>query len=83
MSLLFLLPQIQVISFVTEQNWDSLEVFDGGDNTDTMLGSFSGGLNSVHYINTHRHRNHACIALKVPLSLSSDPQFVLVFLLNK
>uniref|UniRef100_A0A8C2E6P3 CUB and Sushi multiple domains 2 n=1 Tax=Cyprinus carpio TaxID=7962 RepID=A0A8C2E6P3_CYPCA len=34
--------QIQVISFVTEQNWDSLEVFDGGDNTDTMLGSFSG-----------------------------------------
>ncbi|MEQ2286709.1 CUB and sushi domain-containing protein 2, partial [Ameca splendens] len=34
--------QIQVISFVTEQNWDSLEVFDGGDNTDTLLGSFSG-----------------------------------------
>uniref|UniRef100_A0AAY4DQL8 CUB and Sushi multiple domains 2 n=1 Tax=Denticeps clupeoides TaxID=299321 RepID=A0AAY4DQL8_9TELE len=34
--------QIQVISFVTEQNWDSLEVFDGGDNTDPMLGSFSG-----------------------------------------
>uniref|UniRef100_A0AAR2L905 CUB and Sushi multiple domains 2 n=1 Tax=Pygocentrus nattereri TaxID=42514 RepID=A0AAR2L905_PYGNA len=34
--------QIQVISFVTEQNWDSLEVFDGGDNTDTMMGSFSG-----------------------------------------
>ncbi|XP_031645143.1 LOW QUALITY PROTEIN: CUB and sushi domain-containing protein 1 [Oncorhynchus kisutch] len=33
--------QIQVISFVTEQNWDSLEVFDGGDNSDTMLGSFS------------------------------------------
>lgn len=27
---------------MTEQNWDSLEVFDGGDNTDTMLGSFSG-----------------------------------------
>nr|XP_048681763.1 CUB and sushi domain-containing protein 2 isoform X3 [Caretta caretta] len=34
--------QIQVVSFVTEQNWDSLEVFDGGDNTVTMLGSFSG-----------------------------------------
>uniref|UniRef100_A0A8C6GEG7 CUB and Sushi multiple domains 2 n=1 Tax=Mus spicilegus TaxID=10103 RepID=A0A8C6GEG7_MUSSI len=34
--------QIQVISFVTEQNWDSLEVFDGADNTVTMLGSFSG-----------------------------------------
>lgn len=38
----FVFSQIQVISFVTEQNWDSLEVFDGGDNTDTMLGSFSG-----------------------------------------
>lgn len=39
----FPLPsQIQVISFVTEQNWDSLEVFDGADNTVTMLGSFSG-----------------------------------------
>ncbi|KAJ6652285.1 hypothetical protein lerEdw1_012753 [Lerista edwardsae] len=36
--------QIQVISFVTEQNWDSLEVFDGGDNTATMLGSFSASL---------------------------------------
>ncbi|XP_043915904.1 CUB and sushi domain-containing protein 1-like [Protopterus annectens] len=34
--------QIQVISFTTEHNWDSLEVFDGGDNTATMLGSFSG-----------------------------------------
>ncbi|PNI20363.1 CSMD2 isoform 5 [Pan troglodytes] len=34
--------QIQVVSFVTEQNWDSLEVFDGADNTVTMLGSFSG-----------------------------------------
>ncbi|OBS75329.1 hypothetical protein A6R68_14126, partial [Neotoma lepida] len=34
--------EIQVISFVTEQNWDSLEVFDGADNTVTMLGSFSG-----------------------------------------
>ncbi|KAG5855860.1 hypothetical protein ANANG_G00001150 [Anguilla anguilla] len=34
--------QIQVRSFVTEHNWDSLEVFDGGDNTDTLLGSFSG-----------------------------------------
>lgn len=67
MSLFFSLLQIQVISFVTEQNWDSLEVFDGGDNTDTMLGSFSGGLNTVHYINTHRHSN---LALKIPLLLS-------------
>uniref|UniRef100_A0AAQ4RB48 CUB and Sushi multiple domains 2 n=1 Tax=Gasterosteus aculeatus aculeatus TaxID=481459 RepID=A0AAQ4RB48_GASAC len=41
-SLLLKSQYIQVISFVTEQNWDSLEVFDGGDNTDTMLGSFSG-----------------------------------------
>lgn len=47
---LYCLWQIQVISFVTEQNWDSLEVFDGGDNTDTMLGSFSGGLLLQHSI---------------------------------
>lgn len=37
-----------MISFVTEQNWDSLEVFDGGDNTDAMLGSFSGRLLLQH-----------------------------------
>lgn len=45
-----MLSQIQVISFVTEQNWDSLEVFDGGDNTDTMLGSFSGIINKCFHL---------------------------------
>ncbi|XP_048082182.1 CUB and sushi domain-containing protein 1 [Ursus arctos] len=34
--------QIQVISFATEQNWDSLEIYDGGDMTAPRLGSFSG-----------------------------------------
>ncbi|XP_051038037.1 CUB and sushi domain-containing protein 1 [Phodopus roborovskii] len=34
--------QIQVISFATEQNWDSLEIHDGGDTTAPRLGSFSG-----------------------------------------
>ncbi|XP_045432188.1 CUB and sushi domain-containing protein 1 isoform X1 [Pipistrellus kuhlii] len=34
--------QIQVISFATEQNWDSLEIYDGGDATAPRLGSFSG-----------------------------------------
>ncbi|XP_036084876.1 CUB and sushi domain-containing protein 1 isoform X1 [Rousettus aegyptiacus] len=34
--------QIQVISFATEQNWDSLEIYDGGDVTAPRLGSFSG-----------------------------------------
>ncbi|MBZ3876498.1 CUB and sushi domain-containing protein 1 [Sciurus carolinensis] len=34
--------QIQVISFATEQNWDSLEIHDGGDVTGPRLGSFSG-----------------------------------------
>ncbi|NP_444401.2 CUB and sushi domain-containing protein 1 precursor [Mus musculus] len=34
--------QIQVISFATEQNWDSLEIHDGGDMTAPRLGSFSG-----------------------------------------
>ncbi|XP_058522650.1 CUB and sushi domain-containing protein 1 [Ochotona princeps] len=34
--------QIQVISFATEQNWDSLEIHDGGDASAPRLGSFSG-----------------------------------------
>ncbi|XP_039595033.1 CUB and sushi domain-containing protein 1-like [Polypterus senegalus] len=34
--------QIQVISFATEHNWDSLEIYDGGDLTAPKLGSFSG-----------------------------------------
>ncbi|XP_066403389.1 CUB and sushi domain-containing protein 1 [Molothrus aeneus] len=34
--------QIQVISFATEHNWDSLEIYDGGDMTAPRLGSFSG-----------------------------------------
>nr|XP_033792232.1 CUB and sushi domain-containing protein 1 [Geotrypetes seraphini] len=34
--------QIQVISFATEHNWDSLEIYDGGDLTAPRLGSFSG-----------------------------------------
>ncbi|TSN48501.1 CUB and sushi domain-containing protein 1 [Bagarius yarrelli] len=34
--------QIQVISFATEHNWDSLEIYDGGDITAPKLGSFSG-----------------------------------------
>ncbi|XP_070454474.1 CUB and sushi domain-containing protein 1 isoform X2 [Equus przewalskii] len=34
--------QIQVLSFATEQNWDSLEIYDGGDMSAPRLGSFSG-----------------------------------------
>lgn len=34
--------QIQVINFATEHNWDSLEIYDGGDMTAPRLGSFSG-----------------------------------------
>ncbi|XP_035256647.1 CUB and sushi domain-containing protein 1a isoform X1 [Anguilla anguilla] len=34
--------QIQVMSFATEHNWDSLEIYDGGDMTTPKLGSFSG-----------------------------------------
>ncbi|KAG9344371.1 hypothetical protein JZ751_011040, partial [Albula glossodonta] len=33
---------IQVMSFATEHNWDSLEIYDGGDMTAPKLGSFSG-----------------------------------------
>lgn len=38
----FCVLQIQVISFATEHNWDSLEIYDGGDMTAPRLGSFSG-----------------------------------------
>lgn len=31
-----------MISFATEQNWDSLEIHDGGDMSAPRLGSFSG-----------------------------------------
>uniref|UniRef100_A0A671PZU1 CUB and sushi domain-containing protein 1-like n=1 Tax=Sinocyclocheilus anshuiensis TaxID=1608454 RepID=A0A671PZU1_9TELE len=34
--------QIQVMSFATEHNWDSLEIYDGGDMAAPKLGSFSG-----------------------------------------
>ncbi|KAJ8013388.1 hypothetical protein DPEC_G00052750 [Dallia pectoralis] len=34
--------QIQVISFATEHNWDSLDFFDGVDGNATRLGSYSG-----------------------------------------
>ncbi|XP_078503642.1 CUB and sushi domain-containing protein 1 [Lissotriton helveticus] len=34
--------QIQVISFATEHNWDSLEIYDGSDLNAPRLGSFSG-----------------------------------------
>uniref|UniRef100_A0A8C4ZUZ7 CUB and Sushi multiple domains 1 n=1 Tax=Gadus morhua TaxID=8049 RepID=A0A8C4ZUZ7_GADMO len=34
--------QIQVMTFATEHNWDSLEIYDGGDMTAPKLGSFSG-----------------------------------------
>uniref|UniRef100_A0A8C4QEE5 CUB and Sushi multiple domains 3 n=1 Tax=Eptatretus burgeri TaxID=7764 RepID=A0A8C4QEE5_EPTBU len=34
--------QIRVTSFATEHNWDSLEIYDGGDADAPRLGSFSG-----------------------------------------
>ncbi|KAM7373267.1 hypothetical protein PAMP_008132 [Pampus punctatissimus] len=34
--------QIQVVSFATEHNWDSLDFFDGADNHAPRLGSYSG-----------------------------------------
>uniref|UniRef100_A0AAQ4Q019 CUB and Sushi multiple domains 1 n=1 Tax=Gasterosteus aculeatus aculeatus TaxID=481459 RepID=A0AAQ4Q019_GASAC len=36
------LGEIQVMTFATEHNWDSLEIYDGGDMTAPKLGSFSG-----------------------------------------
>ncbi|EDM16293.1 rCG60055, isoform CRA_a [Rattus norvegicus] len=34
--------QVQIVSFATEHNWDSLDFYDGGDNNAPRLGSYSG-----------------------------------------
>lgn len=34
--------QIQVVTFATEHNWDSLDFFDGVDGNAPRLGSYSG-----------------------------------------
>lgn len=39
---LYLPLQIQVVSFATEHNWDSLDFYDGADNHAPRLGSYSG-----------------------------------------
>lgn len=48
------------MTFATEHNWDSLEIYDGGDMTAPKLGSFSGKtacshmhLNALSYAQTH------------------------------
>lgn len=38
----FFINQIQVVSFATEHNWDSLDFYDGADNNAPRLGSYSG-----------------------------------------
>lgn len=40
------------MTFATEHNWDSLEIYDGGDMTAPKLGSFSGMTVCSH---THEH----------------------------
>lgn len=43
LSLIFLMSfKIQVVSFATEHNWDSLDFYDGADNHAPRLGSYSG-----------------------------------------
>lgn len=40
--LFFVFLQIQVVTFATEHNWDSLDFFDGVDGNAPRLGSYSG-----------------------------------------
>lgn len=63
-----------MITFATEHNWDSLEIYDGGDMTAPKLGSFSGTTTHTRartHIHAHRlrgskmdeigqHLNHRC-----------------------
>ncbi len=44
------------MTFATEHNWDSLEIYDGGDMTAPKLGSFS-GMTICSHTHTHRHTN--------------------------
>lgn len=43
--------QIQVVSFATEHNWDSLDFYDGADNNAPRLGSYSGKNMILHRLN--------------------------------
>lgn len=48
-----------MITFATEHNWDSLEIYDGGDMTAPKLGSFSGKTTHTHvctHTRTHTDR---------------------------
>lgn len=42
--------KIQVVSFATEHNWDSLDFYDGADNHAPRLGSYSGTIVSARII---------------------------------
>lgn len=45
--------QIQVVTFATEHNWDSLDFFDGVDGNAPRLGSYSGKVHT--FIELSRH----------------------------
>lgn len=45
--------QIQVVTFATEHNWDSLDFFDGVDGSAPRLGSYSGISNKFKLSDTN------------------------------
>lgn len=45
--------QIQVVSFATEHNWDSLDFYDGADSHAPRLGSYSG----IHILKMYLQQN--------------------------
>lgn len=46
------------MTFATEHNWDSLEIYDGGDMTAPKLGSFSGMTICSHSLYLAHKRAH-------------------------
>ncbi|MBN3320802.1 CSMD1 protein, partial [Atractosteus spatula] len=58
-----------VISFATEHNWDSLEIYDGGDMAAPKLGSFSAHVSlrvHIYFFQTLHH--YVCHDVKLALS---------------
>lgn len=49
LSLLSFPFQIQVVTFATEHNWDSLDFFDGIDGNAPRLGSYSGKTETTEF----------------------------------
>lgn len=75
---IFSSSQVQVISFATEHNWDSLDFYDGADNNAPRLGSYSGEGQGVggEYISQTLHYNKQSICAMFEDTSYEIPQII-------